>query len=56
MITKEKFESYRRVQYSGMYNMIMQAREAMVAAGLNKEDYWDIIKNYNKYYEKFMND
>lgn len=54
MITKEKFESYRRVQCSGMYNMVMQAREAMVAAGLNNEDYWDIIKNYNKYYEKFM--
>ena len=56
MITKEKFESYCRVQCSGMYNMVMQAREAMVAAGLNNEDYWDIIKNYNKYYEKFMND
>ena len=56
MITKEKFESYRRVQYSVIYNMVMQARESMVAAGLNKEDYWDIIKNYNKYYEKFMKD
>ena len=56
MITKEKFESYRRVQYSGMYNMVMQARKAIVATGLSNEDYWDIIQNYNEYYEKFMKD
>ena len=54
MITKEKFESYRRVQYSGMYNMVMQARDAMAAAGLTKDEYWDIIKNYNEYYKKFI--
>ncbi len=55
MITKEKFESYRRVQSSGLYNMVMQANYAMEDAGLTKNEYWDIIKHYGEYYNKYVN-
>lgn len=53
MITKEKFLAYYRVQMSGKYNMIMEATAAMNDAGLTTEEYFDIINNYNKYYNKF---
>ena len=53
-ITKEKFESYYRVQMSGRYNMIMQASLAMLAAGLTREEYFECIKNYKKYYNEFI--
>ena len=53
-ITKEKFKSYYRVQMSGRYNMIMQATLAMLAAGPTREEYFEYIKNYNKYYNEFI--
>lgn len=53
-ITKEKFESYYRVQMSGRYNMIMQATLAMLAAGLTREEYFECIKNYKMYYNEFI--
>ena len=53
-ITKEKFKSYYRVQMTGRYNMIMQATLAMRAAGLTREEYFECIKNYNKYYNEFI--
>ena len=54
MITKEKFLAYYRVQMGGRYNMIMEATSAMTEAGLTKEEYFDIIKNYGKYYNKYV--
>jgi len=54
MITKEKFLSYYRVQMGGRYNMIMDATSAMKDAGLTKEEYFNIIKNYGKYYNEYV--
>ena len=52
MVTKEQFMKYYDVQMSGVYNMLdPRAREL---TGLNKETYFDIIKNYNNYYCKFL--
>lgn len=53
-ITKEKFKSYYRVQMTGRYNMIMQSSLAMEAAGLTREEYFECIKNYKKYYNEFI--
>ena len=54
MITKEKFLAYYRVQMGGKYNMIMEATPAMKDAGLTIEEYFNIIKNYNKYYNAYV--
>lgn len=51
MISKRKFNSYRKVQYSGKYNMLTEAYSAMKMAKLTNDEYFDIIKNYNKYQE-----
>ena len=56
MITKEKFLRYYKVQMGGRYNMICEAFKAMKSARLTKEEYFEIIKNYNEYYKKFIND
>lgn len=52
MITKEKFMKYYNVQMEGRYNML--DKRALELTGLSKEDYFEIIKNYNTYYIKFM--
>ena len=54
-MTKEAFLKYEKVRQSGKYNMIMQMSEVLVETGLNYHDYIDIIKNYNKYYNKYIN-
>jgi len=54
MITKQKFLAYYRVQMGGRYNMIMEATQAMKDAGLTREEYFNIIKNYNKYYNAYV--
>ena len=54
MITKEKFLAYYRVQMSGQYNMIIEATSAMKNAGLTRDEYFDIIKNYEDYYCKYL--
>ena len=54
MITNEKFLAYYRVQMSGQYNMIMEATSAMQSAGLTRDEYFDIIKNYGDYYCKYL--
>jgi hypothetical protein len=54
MITKQKFLAYYRVQMGGRYNMIMEATPAMKDAGLTREEYFNIIKNYNKYYNAYV--
>ena len=45
-ITKEMFEEYKRIQASGMYNMLSpQAREL---SSMDKKQWFAIIKNYNE--------
>lgn len=54
MITKEKFLAYESVRKSGKYNMIMDAYQVMFETFLSEEDYFDIINNYNKYYNEYV--
>ena len=54
MITKQKFLAYYRVQMGSQYNMIMEATSAMKDAGLTREEYFNIIKNYGKYYNEYV--
>ena len=50
-ITIEQWDSYRRVQDSGLVNMLTpQAREM---TGLEKDTYFVIIDNYSKLRNKF---
>ena len=46
VITKEQFKRYKRVQESGSYNMF--SPEAMMAAGLSKSHFLEIMDNYDK--------
>ena len=50
-ITRDEWEAYRRVQKTGYYNML--EHEAVRSSGLDKDTYFDIVKNYDTYYEKF---
>ncbi len=52
MITKEKFQSFRRLQQSGAINMTDIVRGAKLTH-LSEDDYEDIMWNYNKYKEEF---
>jgi len=52
-ITKEEFDRYETVRESGLYNMIMNAHDAMLAAGLHRDKYLEIQKNYATLKEKF---
>ena len=52
--SKEQFKAYRRVQNSGDYNMFTP--DAILSTGLDKETYFDIIKHYAEYREKYEGD
>ncbi len=43
------FYHYELVRRGGKYNMIMDARLAMIEAELSAKDYADVIRNYSKY-------
>lgn len=43
------FYRYELVRRGGKYNMIMDARLAMIEVGLSAKDYADVIRNYSKY-------
>lgn len=43
------FYRYELVRRGGKYNMIMDARFAMVEAGLRAKDYADVIRHYSEY-------
>ena len=49
--TKEQFKAYRRVQKGGAYNMYTP--DAILSTGLDKETYFDIIKNYSEYKKEY---
>ena len=50
-ITEKQFKRYQKVQLMGNYNMF--SPEAMEVAGLNKEQFLEIMKNYDKLEEKY---
>ena len=50
-ITRADWEAYIRVQKTGVYNMI--SPDAVRSTGLDKDTYFEIVKNYEKYEEKF---
>ena len=50
-ITRADWEAYIRVQKTGFYNMI--SPDAVRSTGLDKDTYFEIVKNYEKYEEKF---
>ena len=50
-ITRLEWEKYREVQKNGLYNML--SRDAVRLSGLDKDTYFDIVRNYNIYYENF---
>ena len=52
-ITKAQFDAYVAVQMKGDYNMVMEARQAQIAAGLTAEQYWTIIQHYAELKAKF---
>ena len=51
VISKEDFEDYLEVQQSGMYNMI--SPDAIMASGLDRNVYMEILSNYSELKEKF---
>jgi len=53
MVTKLDFLSYEEARKSGEFNMVMDAHQVMSIYGIEKNTYWEIIRNYNKYYNKY---
>lgn len=45
-VSNEDFKKYVKVQESGKYNMIVDSDKAAKKAGLSKDTYMDIIRNY----------
>ena len=54
MVTKEDFQSYYQAQMSGEFNMVMDAHTVMAQFGIEPDIYWEIIRNYKEYYNKFI--
>lgn len=53
-MTKEKFAEYLSVQKSGITNMFDVRKVIELSDGiLDKEDCFDIMKNYDKYEKEF---
>ena len=53
MVSKTDFLSYYEAQMSGEFNMVMDAHQVMDEYGIDKNTYWEIIRNYNTYYNKY---
>lgn len=43
------FYYYEQVRRGGKYNMIMDAKFAMIEAGLSAKEYADVISHYSEY-------
>ena len=52
MITKKDFLAYEKVRVSGVTNMF-NVKLVETLSGLSKEQYFDIMKNYETYAEKY---
>jgi len=47
--SKDKFIKYKEIQKSGRKNMLASANEIIPMIGCTKEEYMDIVYNYNTY-------
>ena len=54
-ITKTQYDAYNRVRDGGRFNMVMEATQARMSAGLDEVSYWTIISHYRELMEKFDN-
>ena len=54
-VTEEDFKEYVKVQKSGKYNMITEMNQAMSKTKLSKEQWFAIMKDYDKYYDAWIN-
>lgn len=54
MVTKKEFMSYESVRRSGVTNM-MNVSYVSNVSGLTKEQCFDIMKNYGKYADEYLN-
>lgn len=54
MVSKTDFLSYEEARKSGEFNMVMDAHQVMSIYGIEKNIYWEIIRNYKNYYNKFI--
>ena len=52
-ITRADWEAYIRVHKTGFYNMI--SPDAVRSTGLDKDTYFEIVKNYGRYEDEFEN-
>lgn len=52
---EEKFKRYVEIQFSGMYNMIMDARIVMEMMDVGKDDYFYIQGNYGELIKEYPN-
>ena len=50
-ITKDDWEAYRTVQDSGLHNMF--SPQAILASGLDKNTYMNIISRYSELEDKY---
>ena len=53
MVSELEFKRYVAVQYSGLYNMIMDAGSAMKMMETDKDTYFKIISNYDELVKKY---
>ena len=54
MVTKADFLSYEKARLSGEFNMIMDAYKVMSEYSIDKDTYWDIIRNYSELSKKYL--
>ena len=54
MVTKKEFEEYEAIRRSGSFNMF--DRRAREATSLNRNQWMDIITNYETYNKEWGND
>ena len=51
MVTKEDFQDYESIRKEGLYNMM--SPDAIMASGLDRNVYMEILSNYSELKEKF---
>lgn len=54
MVSKEDFLSYEEARQSGEFNMVMDAHEVMRQYGIEKDVYWEIIRNYSELAKMYL--
>ena len=52
--TATDFLSYEKARLSGEFNMIMDAYKVMSEYSIDKDTYWDIIRNYSELSKKYL--